>query len=289
MKERRRIHKLVKKLRDPKMLTNLIKNLDKHRLTKDFVYSIQKMAGGDHPVDSIPHLSHLESIRFKRIKDSQRMYYSSKMKRFWHCWYKVGGGPPIHLLSGPRGTGENNYNPSSALINFAVPSQLTLHRLSKTSHTAIPPSIFHPILERISDSLDESPKGFILSFDGKSVGPGLKEECEGDVDLWNFEAKPNLNDEKERLTNEHKFVSDIRSKLKDDDFSNLKTDLYILIKMVTMWIKDVRDVIKQCRRTELKYQKADQQNPKYRHKHKYTIQHAKFENAVAESRVANQV
>ena len=62
MKERRRIHKLVKKLRDPKMLTNLIKNLDKHRLTKDFVYSIQKMAGGDHPMDSIPHSSHLESI-----------------------------------------------------------------------------------------------------------------------------------------------------------------------------------------------------------------------------------
>ena len=195
------------------------------------------------------------------------MYYSSKMKHFWHCLYKVGGGPPIRLLSGPRGTGENNYNPSSALINFAVPSQTTLHRLSKTSHTAIPPSIFHPILERISDSLDESPKEFILSFDGKSVGPGLKEECEGDVDLWNFEAKPNLNDEKERLTNECKFVSDIRSKLKDDDFSNLKTDLYILIKMVTMWIKDVRDVIKQCRRTELKYQKVDEQNPKYKHKH----------------------
>ena len=62
MKERRRIHKLVKKLHDPNMLTNLIKNLDKHRLTKDFVYSIQKMAGGDHPVDSIPHLSHLELI-----------------------------------------------------------------------------------------------------------------------------------------------------------------------------------------------------------------------------------
>ena len=62
MKERRRIHKLVKKLRDPKMLTNLVKNLDKHKLTKDFVYSIQKMACGDQPVDSIPHLSHLESI-----------------------------------------------------------------------------------------------------------------------------------------------------------------------------------------------------------------------------------
>ena len=56
MKERRRIHKLVKKLCDPKMLTNLIRNLDKHMLTKDFVYSIQKMAGGDYPVDSIPHL-----------------------------------------------------------------------------------------------------------------------------------------------------------------------------------------------------------------------------------------
>ena len=43
-----------------------------------------------------------------------------------------------------------------------------------------------------------------------------------------------------------------------------------------MRIKDVRDVISQCKKTELKYQKADLQNPKYKHKHKYTIQHAQY-------------
>ena len=56
----------------------------------------------------------------------------------------------------------------------------------------MPPSIFNPVLETISTSVQDSPKEFILSFDGKSVGTSLKGDCEGDIDLWNFESKPNL-------------------------------------------------------------------------------------------------
>ena len=111
--------------------------------------------------------------------------------------YKVAGGPPIRLISGPRGTGEKNFNTTSANINFAVPSRSTLQQIGKTKHSSIPPSIFDPVLETISTSVQDTPKEFILSFDGKSVGPGLKDQNEGDVDLWDFESNPNLNNEKE--------------------------------------------------------------------------------------------
>ena len=209
-----RMCRLLKKLHDLDMLENLLKKLDEHRLTKDFMFSLQKMASGELPIDSIPHLAHLDSVRFKHLKDSRRMHYSKKMKRFWHCLYKVGGGPPIRLLSGPKGTGENNYDPISANINFAIPSSTTFHRFSQSNHTAIPPGVFHPILESISSSIENAPKEFILSFDGKAVGPGLKEACEGDVDLWNFEIKPNLNEEKQRLMSELEFVKELETKFR---------------------------------------------------------------------------
>lgn len=90
-----------------------------------------------------------------------------------------------------------NFNTASANINFAVPNRLTLQQIGKTKHSSIPPSIFHPVLETILTSVQNTPKEFILSFDGKSVGPGLKDQNEGDVDLWNFESNLNLNDEKE--------------------------------------------------------------------------------------------
>ena len=204
------------------------------------------------------------------------MLYKPKMKCFWHCLYKVAGGPALRLLSGPRGTGENNYDTSLANINFAIPSQSTLQRISKSSHNSMPPSIFNPVLETISASVQDSPKEFILSFDGKSVGTGLKGDCEGDINLWNFESKPNLQEEKDRLSDEQDFVNEIRRSVKEHNLSGIKDNLYKLIKIVTFRIKDIREVISNCKKTEIKYQKADAENPKYKLKHKYTIQHAQY-------------
>ena len=215
------------------MLEQLVMKLDEHNLTNDFLSSIRKMASGELPVDSIPHLAYLDSVCFKRIKDSQRMLYKPKMKCFWHCLYKVAGGPALRLLSGPRGTGENNYDTSLANINFTIPSQSTLQRISKSSHNSMPPSIFNPVLETISASVQDSPKEFILSFDGKSVGTGLKGDCEGDIDLWNFESKPNLQEEKDRLSDEQDFVNEIRRSVKEHNLSGIKDNLYKLIKIVT--------------------------------------------------------
>ena len=46
------------------LLTKLVKNLDEHNLTKDFIFSVKSMAEGSLPVDSVPHLAHLETVRF---------------------------------------------------------------------------------------------------------------------------------------------------------------------------------------------------------------------------------
>lgn len=62
------------------MLENLVKNLDEHNLTKDFLFSIKNIANGHIPIDSVPYLAHIEAVRFNHMKDSRRMHYSPKMK-----------------------------------------------------------------------------------------------------------------------------------------------------------------------------------------------------------------
>ena len=149
----------------------------------------------------------------------------------------------------------------------------------------MPPSIFNPVLEMIFTSVQDSPKEFILSFDRKSVGTGLKVDCEGDIDLWNFESKPNLQEEKDRLPDEQDFVNKIRTSVKEHNLSDIRDNLYKLIKslinfliksLVTFRIKDIKQVISNSKKIEIRYQKADAKNPKYKLKHKYTIQHAQY-------------
>ena len=147
-----RREKILRKLTDTKMLHSLIDKLDEKKLTEDFLFAIRGMSSGNIPIDTIPHLAFLESVRFKRFKKSFSMTYSKKMKKFWHCFYKVGGGPALRLLSGPKGTGDNNLDTTSCCINFAVPSLKTIKQVDNVTNKIINPGIFHDVLDNIADS-----------------------------------------------------------------------------------------------------------------------------------------
>ena len=273
----KKINNIVDKLMDRDMLKKLVTNLEKKNLTKDFLYSVQGMSEGILPVDSIPHLSHLETVRFHRIKDTRRMWYSKKMKKFWHCFYKVGGGPPLRLLSGPKGSGSHNYEPSMCNINFAVPSINTIRSCDRSVFSKIiPPGIFFPVIENISKSTNDKQKEFILSYDGKSVGTGLKGRDCGDVNLWGFESEPNLKKAHERLEEENDLINKLGVDFHESDYVNCLETIHKVIAVFTGRIKNIRKIIDKCKKIELKYQKADLENPKYKDKHQYTIQGAKY-------------
>ena len=163
----------------------------------------------------------------------------------------------MRLLTGPRGTGDNNYNTSSAEINFAIPSLSLLNKFSQNVSSVIPPSIFENILQGIGETANCNEKQFILSFDGKSVAPGLKNNNEGGVDLWGFESNPNLQDSRDRLLDEENFLQQIRENVINNSTQKLREDLQKLIKIVTERICDIRKIISKCQRTEEKYIKAD--------------------------------
>ena len=274
--KKRKISKIVKKLQDTDLLTRLVTKLDKHKLTKDFVYGIESMANGKLQVNSIPHLAHLDAVRFNRVGDSRKMYYNDKMKRFWHCLYKLAGGPALRLLSGPRGTGDKNFDTASCNINFAVPSLSTLRSMSNNNSKIIHPGILHEVLESIQENNINGKKEFILSFDGKSVGMGLKEDNFGDVNLWNFEMDPNLKEAKMRLESEEEQIDYIKNNLGKSTDKFIFDELQRILKVITERIKDVRSIIHKNKRTIAKYEKMDMENPSYKLKHQYTIHSAQY-------------
>ena len=275
--KKRRFIETVNKIMNRQMIGQLVRKLDRHKLTKDFVFSLQAMARGDIPVNNIPHLAHLETMRFHRCRDSRRMWYSNKMKKFWHCFYKVGGGPPLRLLSGPKGIGINNYEPSACRINFAVPSTNTIRNFDKSdSPKIISPSIFNPIIEKIAETISNTPKEFILSYDGKSVGTGLKGDNCGDVDLWGFESEPNLKEAEDRVKEENIIIENFNRKFREENYSDSKEPIQEIVTIMTSRIRDIRKIIDKCKKTEIKYTKADIENPKYKDKHQYTIQGAQY-------------
>ena len=275
--EERKIKKMVNKIINRKMLTGLVMKLEHHNLSKDFLFSLESMSKGEIAIDNIPHLAHLETMRFHRCKDSRHMWYSRKMKKFWHCFYKVGGGPPLRLLSGPKGIGNKNYETSTCNINFAVPSANTIRCVDKSDLAKIiPPSIFTTLINKISQSITSAPKEFILSYDGKSVGTGLKGDNCGDVDLWGFETEPNLKLAENRLNEENIIIDKFNEKFIEANYSDSKEVIEEIVAIMTSRIKDIRKIIDKCKKTELKYTKCDLENPKYKDKHQYTIQGAQY-------------
>ena len=82
-RKKRKLKKIVNKILNRQTITNLVKELDKNNLSRDFLFSLQAMSNGDIPVTNIPHLTHLETMRFHRLPDSRCMWYSKKMKKIF--------------------------------------------------------------------------------------------------------------------------------------------------------------------------------------------------------------
>ena len=97
-----------------------------------------------------------------------------------------------------------------------------------------------------------------------------------DVNLWNFETDPNLQESRERLEDEMNFINDVKNSNFAQNKKQIWDKLLQILKIVTERIQNVRSIIKRNEKTIAKYQKLDAENPYYRIKHQYTIQHSQY-------------
>ena len=82
------------------------------------------------------------------------------------------------------------YDPTEGKYNFPIPSINTLHKVA----CGYPSNIGVGLIEHSLDMAQEQAENgdqFVISFDGKMVAQGCKNECDSDVNLWGRE-KPNL-------------------------------------------------------------------------------------------------
>ena len=82
------------------------------------------------------------------------------------------------------------YDPTEGNYNFLISSINTLHKVA----CGYPSDIGIGLIQHSLDMAQEQSENgdqFVISFDGKVVAQGCKNECNGDVNLWGRE-KPNL-------------------------------------------------------------------------------------------------
>ena len=98
----------------------------------------------------------------------------------------------------------------------------------------------------------------------------------GDVDLWGFEFEPNLKNAEDHLKKENIIIEHFNEQFRAENYSACQETVVKIVAIMTSRIKDIRKIIDKCKKTEIKYTKADMENPKYKDKHQYTIQGAQY-------------
>ena len=89
----------------------------------------------------------------------------------------------------------------------------------------------------------------VLMADCKRLSKGLKGEGLGDIDLWSHEGPPTLGDKLQELEHHKRIISEGIEFLEDSGDLDLYMKLKLILKMSSLRIKDIREVLlKQTRR-----------------------------------------
>ena len=72
------------------------------------------------------------------------------------------------------------------------------------------------------------------------------------------------------------FINDVKNSNLAQNKKQIRDKLLQILKIVTERIQNVRSIIRRNEKTIAKYQKLDAENPNYRIKHQYTIEHSQY-------------
>ena len=219
----------------------------------DFMNFIRLLASGELPVDNIVLLLLFDCVRFQKCKSTVGMRYRDKTKLFWSIVYRLCKGVGLRFFSGEKNWGQvvnktserSKCIPHKSKINFAVPDEKVLHKLSQKLPKIIPPGIIKTTLDMLNNKDD-----LILMADGKLVTKGLKSEFVGDVDLFGHENTPNLTELRNYLDKQIDYVCNSMRHFKtlnnEDRVTNimeLVENLNDLTMKVRMFYKDEKKQI----------------------------------------------
>ena len=243
------VQSCIRELAESNMLTQVLRKCEQKGLTRHFMALIRQIASGNLPVTNMAFLLSLEVGLLHSLNNSTQMRYRNDTAMFWEVALSIGGPRLLRLFSSDKHFGQVNsgdckkskYPPKKGSYNFAVPDERTL----KKSKTQIPKDVPCGIINQSLEMLDKN-KEFILSLDGKQVGPGFKEHGVGDVNLWGFEGPPSLNESLRHFKFETNNILALADKVQDQDdptFINPEVvkDFKFVVQSISYHIKRLRE------------------------------------------------
>ena len=242
---------------------DVLEILDQHNLSKDFINLHKSLLDGTISPTDQPILSALDYVRFKNLKDTRSMTYSKESRDFWMCVHKLLGGPCLRLFSGPKGSGEGNYDPKICRINFAVPSLSTILRQSTDTPKQMMPSIFTDVIHDMMLMNQVTENEYILSYDGKGVAQGFRGPNFGDISLWGLEGPPTLTDEHQRLQHELELAKNVSLDVLLMNSVEKRKLLQELLRTVTLRIKELRQTVTDQQKITQRCLKMKEKNPDF--------------------------
>ena len=246
------VRSCFERLRGVEFLTALISVLHQSGCLRDFMLLVTQLAEGSFSPMNIAFLLCLERAKWQSLFTTTQIRFRAVTQKFWLVVYRLLKGKGIRFFSGPKNWGQvvskqtklGKYDPKSSEINFAVPDERYLRSQDKRFGKFIQPGIMRDSLRILQDHPD-----VVLMADCKRLSKGLKGEQLGDIDLWSHERTPTLADKLEELDHHKRIIADGIENLEDSDALDLYTKLKHVLKMSSLRIKDIREVLlKQTRR-----------------------------------------
>ena len=201
--------KCLETLSNKKFQSDLIENLDKSGDLYDFMQLLELLSNGKFPTDNIVLQLLLDRVRFQTCSNTVGMRYRDVTKNFWSIVYRLCKGAGLKFFSGEKNWGQvvlkksdkSKYAPEKAHINFAVPDEKRLRDMKKVIPKIVPPGKISKTIEMLKDKKD-----LILMADGKLVTKGLRANFCGDIDLFGHEENPNIDDLRNYLSKQLKYI-----------------------------------------------------------------------------------
>lgn len=194
-------HEFQSPLCDSNFLHQFLEALHSANQLDDFNKLVHNLCNGRLPFENLAWKSALQIARYFSCSTTTLMRYDSECVEFYACLYFLFGNSVLNVLRGPghfsdvvtQNCGKGKFSPTTAKVNFAVPSLRVLQNVNTAYPKTIKPGLIKYTLDCAEQDAKQG-KQFVLSFDGKKIAQGVTGSDKGDVNLWGNEMPPLLSE-----------------------------------------------------------------------------------------------
>ena len=220
---------------------------------------VAQIVNGELSPLNIAFLLCLKHAKWQSLKSTTQMKYREVTKTCWLIVYQLLKGKGLRFFSGPKNYGQvvrkdstrGKYDPKKSEINFAVPDEWYIRSQDKILSQIIPPGMVED-----SFKITQHHKDVVLMADCKRLAKGLKSVRMGDVDLWDHEKLPTLEEKIEKYQTECGHLKNSIQSIPHWPIINCHDDMKYVLQLITTKICDVREIENvECKRL-LNYEKS---------------------------------